>query len=147
MTPAQASKLRGLAQWTDSEVMGRPARSCLRLVAARQYGSGSHLSDSLRWALRYLLEVAKSAEPRSHHLPSLGQPAVIIFTDAAEEPDEHGKLKISCGFVIHGKDTVWGAFGVPDWVVESWEQRKKHIAMGELLVVPVLAMEPQVRPC
>ena len=55
MTPAQASKLRGLAQWTDSEVMGRPARSCLRLLAERQYGSGSHLSDSLRWALQCLL--------------------------------------------------------------------------------------------
>ena len=42
MTPAQASKLRGLAQWTDSHVIGRSARARLRLLAERQYGSGTN---------------------------------------------------------------------------------------------------------
>ena len=126
--------------------MGRPFRACLRLLAERQYGSGSNLSATLRWALEYLQDVASSAEPKPHKPFHQLQPMVIIYTDAAEKPDKQGGLIITCGFVIHGIETIWGDVTLPAWVIDSWEHRKRHIAVGGLLVVPMLALEPTVRP-
>ena len=68
ISPAEASKLRGVAQWTDSEFLGRPAKACLMMLADRQYGTGSDMTMELRWALEYTIDVAEMAQPRHHSL-------------------------------------------------------------------------------
>ena len=43
------------------------------------------------------------------------------------------------------RDTIWGDFPVPKEVVKTWEQRKKQIAVAELIVAPILAVDPVAR--
>eukprot|EP00971_Amphidinium_carterae_P193380 3837310-Amphidinium_carterae.1 len=88
LTPAGASKLRGVVQWVDNWLLGRPCRGALSALIARQYYEDlpEHaLSDRLIDALTYIkqtMAVASGRAIRLHHAPSM---PVVIYTDASAE--------------------------------------------------------------
>jgi hypothetical protein len=145
LSPAEASKLRGLGQWADSELFGRPARACLSVLASRQYGAGTEVTMELQWALDYLIDIANMAAPRHYQLRPPLAPPLVLYTDAAEEPGPEGSLCVQCGFVLVEHETTWGSFHVPNWLIATWKNRKKQITVTELLVAPVVALSCKLR--
>jgi len=142
LTSSEASKICGLATWTDTEASGRPARSIISMVRPREHCTATDLTPELEWALQSLVEITSLSRPRIVHMRTGARSPLIIYTDAAEEQT------MTCGFAItskHMDNILVGGFQVPTWATNHWEQRSKQIAMAELIVAPIVALAPELR--
>eukprot|EP00971_Amphidinium_carterae_P346954 6488721-Amphidinium_carterae.1 len=88
LSPASASKLRGVVQWVDGWLLGRPCRGALTALIARQYFEdrpGHQLTEKLTDALTYIRYTMEVASGRILHLRQLQVQPIIIYTDASAE--------------------------------------------------------------
>ena len=89
MTPAQASKLRGLLTWADRGFTGRPCRGALVALTARQYwerAAGHVVTPKFAEALRYLRGALRFFPPRIIQLSPQVEQQLLLYTDAAILP-------------------------------------------------------------
>jgi hypothetical protein len=142
LTSSEASKICGLATWTDTEASGRPARTIIGMIRPREHCTATDLTPELEWALESLIGINALSRPRIVHMRPGASSPLIIYTDAAEEQ------AITCGFAITSErmdNILIGGFQVPAWATNHWEQRSKQIAMAELIAAPIVALAPELR--
>ena len=137
MTPGQASKLRGLLQWLDTGLTGRPCRGALAALVARQYWerpTGHRLTQKLDLALRYIQEVAHTMPARSIPLGGPEADPVVVYSDAATLSSG---LRVGILILEKAQQALCSVYDVPSEVVDAWELRSTYIGQGELLAGPL----------
>ena len=97
MTPTQASLMRGLLQWVDRGLTGRPCRGALVALTERQYfedKSGHRLSPQLEQATVFLLSVLHIMPERNVNMgQELGSP-LVLYSDASTTGADGRGLRI-----------------------------------------------------
>ena len=86
LTPAEASKLRGLLQWADRGLTGRPCRGALTALTARQYYEkvrGHSLTPKLEEALGFLQTALQVMPDRKMLLGKEEEQPIVMSTDAS----------------------------------------------------------------
>ena len=137
MSPAEASKLRGLLMWLDTGLTGRPCRGAMAALVARQYWERppSHaLSDSLRQALAYIHAAICLLPPRALSLLHTEAPQTVIYTDAATNTPA---LRVGILVIPPTGPRYCSVLDVPTAVVDQWELRTTYIGQGELIAGPL----------
>eukprot|EP00971_Amphidinium_carterae_P264946 5255664-Amphidinium_carterae.1 len=140
LTPAGASKLRGVVQWIDNWLLGRPCRGALSALIARQYYEDlpAHaLSERLIDALNYLRKTMIVASGRVIQLRHAPQMPVVIYTDASAEGWD---LRIGVLIFIPGLQAIATTADVPRTVIARWSSRSQYIGQAELLAAPLVAV-------
>ena len=141
ITSGEAAKLRGLLNWLEMSVLGRPLTAAFSALIARQYAqkTASDLPHALELSLRYLLLALHTLPDRFLPIFPCLEPPVLIYTDASTEaPSETG---MRLGFWIRWGGTVYvSAVDIPREAVERWQLRTTYINLLELLAAPVLAL-------
>ena len=138
LSSGDASKLRGLLQWLDSSLHGRPCRGALTALVARQYYEkveGDKLTHKLSEALKFLLIIAENMEARAIRVVGCARPPVIIYTDCSEEG---GTMRLGLLICRPHLPAVCSVYDIPEEVITSWELRSKYINQGELIAGVVL---------
>ena len=86
MTPTDASKSRGLLQWADRGVTGRPCRGALTALTARQYWEHVRyhaLTPELAEALYFLQEALTTMPDRKIKIGATEGSSQVMYTDAS----------------------------------------------------------------
>ena len=138
MTPAEASKLRGLLSWVDRGVTGRALRGALTALSARQYWdhpNGHALTPALYSALEYARLVLEVVPPRLIQFRHVQRPHRVLYTDAST--DGPTGLRVGIWLLGTSTPTLCSSFDVPSEVIDCWRLRSTYIGQGELLAVPV----------
>jgi hypothetical protein len=136
----ELSQLRGLLQWLNTDVMGRPLSTAMSSVYAHASGSGN--SDTLQNAFDVIATVVTSAPARSVPVFPTGDPPVIVYSDASTDamgPDISG-LRIGIWLMAPRSTPLVFVVDVPQWVVDSWNHRATYITIAELLAIPILTL-------
>jgi hypothetical protein len=86
-TPAQASKIRGVLGFLFTGMYGRVGRGGQQPLLQRQYSDIPpwNLSNSLRNALKYLLDTLYMVQPRKVLLWGDGLPPLVIASDGRQD--------------------------------------------------------------
>ena len=86
LTASDASKLRGLIQWLDSAIDGKPCRGSSLALSYRQYHDPEHrkLTTVLRQTLHYLMLVIARIPARTIFTMKTSKP-IVIYSDCSEE--------------------------------------------------------------
>eukprot|EP00971_Amphidinium_carterae_P350273 6491465-Amphidinium_carterae.1 len=137
LSPASASKLRGVVQWVDNWLLGRPCRGALSALVARQYYEnlpGHILSARLVDALTYLKLTMEVASGRVIQLRGEDPNPVIIYTDASAED---WTLRIGILIFVPGCTPIAASIDVPHAVIAQWSHRSQYIGQAELLAAPL----------
>ena len=150
MTPAEASKLRGLLSWVDKGVTGRALRGALTALVARQYWEkvpGNRLTSSLLLALEYAYAVLYILPPRLVRFQHRRQRQRVLYTDASTDGPTGLRLGIWMPDSPHTAQIA--SYDVPPHVISQWRLRTTYIGQGELLAVPVAlsVLRDQLRGC
>ena len=105
MTPAEASKLRGIAGWCATNTFGRAGRLGLSQLKQRQYAKelkDYRLDSHLVVGLMFLIEVLPNLGAREAQLLRVAPPPTVAYSDASLP--EHGQSMEDCpprlGWVI-----------------------------------------------
>ena len=105
-TPAQASKIRGLANWTATAQFQRLGRLAMRPLKLRQYRDTKHaafqwaLNGALRDSLQYVVELAAKQLTRDTPLQPKRTRIVVIASDAQGDPAPCASLVIIANFTV-----------------------------------------------
>ena len=86
MTPAEASKLRGVSGWCASNTFGRAGRLGLAQLKRRQYSkdlADCALDLPLRLGLVFLVQILPALGPREAHLVGKPGKPVLVYSDAS----------------------------------------------------------------
>ena len=86
MTPAEASKLRGLSGWCAANTFGRAGRLGLSQLKTRQYSKelqDFRLDENLRMCLMYLITILPMLQPRQARVFGRLTPPVVVYSDAS----------------------------------------------------------------
>ena len=140
MSSGVASKLPGMVQWVDMEMLGRPCRGALSALIARQHFEHTDVvHERLAMSLTYLKATLCVCASRSYSLEQRVQRPTLIYTDAsAEAPCDSG---LRLGAVVLQDGCTYGlSLDVPTCVVDSWRHRSTYIATAELLIAPILTV-------
>ena len=137
LTSGGASKLRGLLQWIDTGISGRPCRGALCALVARQYWEDlQQVTPRLRTALEYLRLCVETMPSRNIPMTFHGVKKAIVYSDASTDGPEGG-LRVGILVVAPGEQTECATVDVPPEIVELWGFRKTYIGQGELLAGPL----------
>ena len=137
LSPAQASKIRGVVQWIDTGLFGRPCRGLLTAFTARQYweiSPGWQLSQGLRTACATLICMIMDTPDRLIYLFRRLRPPLVLYTDASAQGRE---MRIGILLVRAHTTCLCFSADVPSHVVEEWAPREQYIGQGELLAGPL----------
>ena len=86
MTSGEAAHIRGVAQWLDSVIAGRPCRGAMTALIARQhYEAEVGITPNLEMSLRYLLAAIEHLPDAVFELFARSGPPVVVYTDASAE--------------------------------------------------------------
>jgi hypothetical protein len=143
LRPADASSMRGVFNWLDTALLGRPCRGALSALQARQiweYCDGAYtVTGNLRLALQHLVRSALTVAERPLPICALPLRPVIIYSDASAK-GKFGDI-VKLGFCIFKDGTCHvGSHDVPAHIMERFCMRKHYINVGELLVAPLIAV-------
>lgn len=141
LTSGDAAKLRGLVQWVDSELLGRPCRGALSALVARQYyEQGAYVHDGLFASLQYLVATMTTCASRSYLVGRRAEPPVVVYSDASTDARCQSGLRLGA-VVLDGHRSWCLSVDVPESVVQSWKSRETYISVAELLIAPILTLE------
>ena len=138
MTPAEASKLRGLLSWVHRGVTGRPLRGALTALSARQYWedrAGHALSDNLKVALEYIQLALGVLPPRLILFQHVNTPHKILYTDAST--DGPTGLRIGLWLVDRDGPTICSSYDVPGEVEGYFNSVTDFDSIPELCSAPI----------
>ena len=139
LSPGASSKLRGLLQWADRGMTGRPCRGALTALTERQYFEdkpGHTLSPQLHEALNFLLQALQIMPDRKIQLGSEDKNPQVLYSDASTTGGGDG-LRIGILLLEKGKPGRCAVHDVPGWVIRKWKFRSTYIGQGELLAGPL----------
>ena len=139
MGSAAASKLRGVTQWVDRNLMGRPCRGALCALTARQYFEkepGDAITPWLRKCLHYLAAAIINTPDRSISFAGQAKAPLIMYTDCSAQGTHLilGLLLIRPCAAPLCYSTI-----VPQNIVQAWKFRTQYVGQGELLAGPLAA--------
>ncbi len=124
LSPQEASKLRGILQWLDGALEGRPIRGAMTVLSRRQYHDGTtDLTPQLRRCLHYIHTVITRMPARIIHL-GVRRPVIVVYTDCSEEG---GKQRIGAYVKRAGQPAQVGSWDVPAAVKIFWNERKTRL--------------------
>ena len=140
LSAAEASKLRGMVQWLDMELLGRPCRGAMGALIARQYYESDPLvHERLAMSLKYLRATLTVCASKVYHLLARPGKPTVVYTDASTDAPCDSGLRL--GAVIFQDGFVYCiSLDVPEFVVQSWRTRLTYIATAELLIAPLLVL-------
>ena len=136
LSSSEASKLRGLLQWLDVGLHGRPCRGALSALVARQYFDfGFAVSPYLGDALLYLLAAVSSMPGRKVPLFPRPRSHLVMYTDASTE----GPTKLRVGILLmrRGCPDLVMVVDIPTVIQVQWQARANYIGLGELIAAPL----------
>ena len=137
MTPAQASKIRGVVTWLDTGLYGRPCRGLLGTFTARQYWEEStnwQLTSSLKLACLALQSMVQDMPDRMVNTFRRLEPPLIMYTDAAAQDRS---IRLGLLLMKPHVPALCFSIDVPAAVVDAWAFRTQYIGQGELLAGPL----------
>ena len=155
LTPADASKLRGMGSWCSGDTFGRAGRLGLSQLKARQYDSELNdfsLTPALKGGLEFLTTVLPKLRPRDVQVFGKLSKPVVVYSDASwpenvscEEALE-SSIPPRIGWVIFrpGEIPVGFTLLIDQCFLSMLLQRKTQIFAAETivgLIVPLLCPE------
>ena len=146
VTSGQAAKARGVLNWLEMSLLGRPLTAAFAGLIARQfYESTDSLTPALQGCIECLLLALNTVPARSVPLFPRHEAPLLIYTDASTEAPNDTGCRI--GFWIMDRGLVHvSSVDVPTSALSQWLARKTYINLLELLAAPILATcAPQLR--
>eukprot|EP00971_Amphidinium_carterae_P129735 2569852-Amphidinium_carterae.1 len=119
--------MRGVIQWIDSWLLGRPCRGMLAALVARQYyerTEAHELTHTLRQALLYLKAALLAAQGRVISISSAAPRPVLVYTDAAAEGLD---VKLGALLIPPVGKPICSWTTVPLEVIQQWTERQQYI--------------------
>ena len=152
MTPAEASKLRGILPWMGSSMFNGIGVAAMAPLKQRQYSDVAPwaLSHNIRRSLDYLEFILELKPRRLIHVSPDTNPLIVVASDARADGSglpSGGYLLIDCGTGervggwCHFDDALLAMWGFP---VEHRRNGGNPIALCEGAMVPIV-MEQQAR--
>ena len=145
VTSGQAAKARGLLNWLEMSMLGRPLTAAFSGLIARQYYEASaSLTPALALCVQYLQLALSILPSRIVDIYQNPRPPVIIYTDASTEAPTALGFRLGIWIALDGRILV-SSVDVPQAIVDAWAPRRTYINLLELLAVPLLAFsEPEI---
>ena len=139
VTSGQAAKARGVLNWLEMSLLGRPLTAAFAGLIARQYyESTDSLTPALQGCIECLLLAFNTVPARSVPLFPRHEAPLLIYTDASTEAPNDTGCRI--GFWIMDRGLVHvSSVDVPTSALSQWLARKTYINLLELLAAPILA--------
>ena len=138
MTPAEASKLRGVLGWLEGTFAGKPLAGAMSALIARQYWDQQRpLTPPLRQSLEILRLALQHVPPRTVHIFHRNRP-LLVYTDASTAAPCKSGCRLGV-WINDGNIVLCDSIDVPCQVMHTWLPRKTQINLLELLAVPIVA--------
>ena len=136
LSATTASKIRGLLQWIDVGLHGRPCRGALSALIATQYWDyGAVVRQSTKAALQYLLAAVRILPGRVVRLGASIDHHLVLYTDAATT----GPTNLRVGLLLYRHDSpaLATVVDVPKEIQSLWGSTGNYIALGEVVAGPL----------
>jgi hypothetical protein len=136
MSATTASKIRGLLQWIDIGLHGRPCRGALSALIASQYWDfETSMRQSTKAALQYLLVAIRLLPGRIVQLTGPDEPHQVMYTDASTT----GPTNLRIGLLLYRRNlpALASVIDVPLEIQKRWGLRGTYIALGEVIAGPL----------
>eukprot|EP00435_Cladocopium_sp_Y103_P062494 s445_g24.t1 len=139
VTSGQAAKARGLLNWLEMSMLGRPLTAAFSGLIARQYFDRTEaLNPELEMCAQYLQLALTVLPSRTVDIFLHPQSPVIIYTEASTDAPTPSGSCLGIWIARDGQILV-SSIDVPQAVVDKWVPRRTYINLLELLAVPLLA--------
>eukprot|EP00438_Fugacium_kawagutii_P015703 Skav235326 [mRNA] locus=scaffold520:575870:577966:+ [translate_table: standard] len=139
VTSGQAAKVRGLLNWLEMSMLGRPLTAAFSGLIARQYFDTSDvLTAELALCIQYLQLAVSVLPSRTVDIYPHPKLPVVVYTDASTDAPSPSGFRLGIWIAYDGRILV-SSVDVPQSIVNSWAPRQTYINLLELLAVPLLA--------